>query len=304
MCAAIQALPETQLRAVFDVDDVRAAQFSETYGAASAPSLDELLEVEADAVYVALPHDLLAPTAARALEAGRHVLVEKPMGLTVDAIRSLAHAAAARGLVAAPVFELRANSVFREARRRVPQIGDVKAVRIRTLIDKPAAYWDSGWRGRRAEAGGGVVLMNSIHQLDLVRHLTGLSFIRASADVETSYAEVEDSAAAVLRLSNGALVSLVAAAHSPGARGEERIELDGTLGRLDLPDPWGDDPLRVFNGEWHDVEIPRNDMYADFLRELVAGEAPATADDAAAALATVLAIYESARTRRQVEISR
>jgi len=201
-------------------------------------------------------------------------------------------------------------------------------VRIRTLIDKPDAYWQSGpqglvndaWRARHAEAGGGVILMNSIHQLDLVRYITGLVFVSAIADVATLYAdvEVEDSAAAVLRLSNGAMGSVVAAAHSPGATSEERIEIDGSLGRIDLPDPSSREAgrLRIFlrrgwrdveAGQWVDADGEEGDPYAEFLRgfvDAVAGraEAPACADDAAAAVATVLAIYDAAETARPVVI--
>jgi predicted dehydrogenase len=165
-----------------------------------------------------------------------------------------------------------------------------------------------------------VVLMNSIHQLDLTRYVTGLSFVRASAELATVRAgvEVEDSAAAVLRLSSGAIVSLAASAHSPGATGEERIELDGTAGRLDLPDPSGPDAgsLRVYltrpwnelpAGRWLEVEASGEDPYLGLLRGFVEameqGSAlPATAEDAAAALAAVLAIYEAAGTGTAVPI--
>src|SRR5262249_53865763 len=83
------------------------------------------------------------------------------------------------------------------------------------------------------------VLMNSIHQLDAVRFLTGLSFVSAAAATATLHAavDVEDSAAAALRLSNNSVASLVASAHSPGAVKEERIEVDGAGGRMVLPDP-------------------------------------------------------------------
>src|SRR5262249_41866493 len=149
-------------------------------------------------------------------------------------------------------------------------------------------YWHSGqpgqqydgWRTRLATAGGGVVLMNSIHQIDVVRHVTGLSFTWASAATARLVApvEVEDSAAAVLRLSNGALANLVASAHSPGAAHQERIEIDGALGRLDLPDPFGPQGLRLYlrqtwdrlpAGEWLDIEVPAVDSYLELTRTFI-----------------------------------
>jgi predicted dehydrogenase len=308
MCRAIAALGDARIAAVFDRVEERAAEFSRAYGAQRRDSLESVLaDEDVDIAYIALPHHLLAGTAEQALRAGKHVLVEKPMSLEPRRTGSLEALAAERGLVAAPVFELRGLPVFAEARRLVRDgaIGEVRAVRIRTLIDKPASYWQAGtWRALRGEAGGGVVLMNAIHQLDLVRFITGLEFVSAAGEVDTLYAdvEVEDSAAAVFRLSGGAIGSLVAAAHSPGASGGERIEIDGELGRIDLPDPHGDGAsrLRLFrDGSWTEVEAGPGDPYVTYLQAFAAavggsGRPLATAADAAAAVAVVAAVYRAA----------
>jgi len=330
MAAAIEQLPETYVAAAYDTLPERARALAQAHGAKAHRSVEELFaDRTVDVVYIALPHHLLAPTAMAALAAGKHVLVEKPMALDVETARELERLAAERGRLIVPVLELRTSAVAREARRLVTggAIGEVTSVRIRTVIDKPATYWQSGprglvndsWRARRAEAGGGVVLMNSIHQLDLVRYVTGHSFVRASAEIATLHAdvEVEDSAAAVLRLSNGGIASLAAAAHSPGATDEERLEIDGTEGRIDLPDPSRNPgALRVFlRRRWEelpagrklDLDIGETDTYLELLRGFVLAltenkPPPVTARDAAKALATVLAIYESSTTGRAVDI--
>src|SRR5690606_35279584 len=110
-----------------------------------------------------------------ALDARRHVLVEKPMALDVGGIDRLAAHARAVSRDVAAMFELRAVGAVREARRLVRGgcIGSVTAVRIRTVIDKPPAYWRRGLQDRGADgcrarlerAGGGVVMMNAIHHL-------------------------------------------------------------------------------------------------------------------------------------------
>jgi len=330
MAAAIEQLPETYVAAAYDTLPERARTLALAHHGRAHGAFDDLLADETvDAVYVALPHHLLAPAASAALAAGKHVLVEKPMALDVETARDLERLAAEQGLLIVPVLELRTSAVAREARRLVTggAIGEVTSVRIRTVIDKPATYWQSGprglvndsWRARRAEAGGGVVLMNSIHQLDLVRYVTGHSFVRVSAEVATLHAdvEVEDSAAAVLRLSNGGIASLAAAAHSPGATDEEQVEIDGTEGRIDLLDPSGNrGALRVFlRRRWEelpagrklDLDIGETDTYLELLRGFVLALAenkppPVTAGDATEALATVLAIYESSATGRAVDI--
>jgi len=314
MCRAVAAADGARVVAVYDRDEARADAFSEAYEATRAGSLDAMLErADVDVVYVALPHALLAPTAARAIEAGRHVLVEKPMALAVSAVRSLGQAASERGVVASPVLELRTQPTVEAARTLVRDdvIGDVKAVRIRTVIDKPQSYWSAApWRARREDAGGGVVLMNAIHQLDVVRYVTGQELTSVVADVATLQAsvEVEDTAAAVFRLSNGGLLSLTAAAHSSGAADEEQIEIDGSHGRIDLPS--AGDTIRVHaEGAWSHRVCDGPHAYATYVRRYLAavrgeGAPPATALDAAAALGAVLAVYRAAAEGRRVDVER
>jgi predicted dehydrogenase len=160
--------------------------------------------------------------------------------------------------------------------------------------------------------------MNSVHQIDSVRHITGLDFVRAMAETATLSAsvEVEDSAGAILRLSNGGLATLVANAHSHGAKREETITIDGEFGRIDVSDAYSADTIRLFLrreaedysvGEWNTVPAPRRDRHAAMIAAFVEAvrtrsPAPATAADAAAALATILAIYESAASGTQVSV--
>jgi UDP-N-acetyl-2-amino-2-deoxyglucuronate dehydrogenase len=334
LVAAIDTLEGLRLAAALDRVPALARELCEPRGAQVATDLADLLaNPGVEIAYIALPHHLLAGATQAALESGRHALVEKPMALELATIDGLQVLATAREVVLGVAFQLRAVPAIVAARRLVAEgaIGEVQLVRVRTVIDKPEAYWRSGptgrvedgWRAFLDQAGGGVVLMNSIHQLDLVRFVTGLEMERATAEVAgRDGREVEDRASASIRLSNGGLLSVVATSASPGARDEERMEVDGTLGRLDLPDPYGTGALRAFlrapasglpSGQWTDVPSTtedaagRIDPVADLLLAFVAavrGETPplATAEDAAAALAAVQAIYRAAETRRAVDI--
>lgn len=324
---AIDVIRGAQVVATHDRALDNAADIAASRGASVHADLDGLLaEPSVDVVYVGLPHDLLASTALRALESGRHVLVEKPMGLRLEDIAAIADAAGAHGRAAGVLFELREVAAMRAAHDLVGRgaVGDIRQVRIQTVIDKPATYWRSGptgrvvddWRGRRDRAGGGVILMNAIHQLDLVRWITGSSVVRAIAEVgePPPGVEVEDRGVAALRLDGGAQVALVAHAASAGAREQERIEIDGTLGRLDLPDPYTRGPLSAYlrrpwdgyaQDRWHEIASNAVDPFVAhleaFTRAVEAGSpAPVGPDDAAAALAVVLAIYESSATGRAV----
>ena len=167
------------------------------------------------------------------------------------------------------MFELRQTGAALAARDLIAggAIGKVTCVRMRTLIDKPFRYWRSGyservpsaWRARRAEAGGGVVLMNAIHQVDVLRMLTGMDLTDVSGYVGTLVAdpaevEVEDTAVGVFRMANGALGSLVASAHVAGQTEGETIEIDGTKGSLRTPDLYGPGACSVYlRRPWGDI---------------------------------------------------
>ncbi|HUQ79076.1 MAG TPA: Gfo/Idh/MocA family oxidoreductase [Patescibacteria group bacterium] len=316
--------------ALHDVVAARAQELAGTSGSRIHASLSDLLEDPGvDAAYVSLPHDLLAATAVAALDAGRHVLIEKPLAIDAAGLRSIRVAAERAGLEVGVMFELRAVASVAAARELVAAgaIGDIRSVRIRTLIDKPATYWTAGpsgrgsdpWRARRQRAGGGVVLMNTIHQLDLVRWIAGLEVARVAAETAAGIAgvDVEDVAAATFRYTNGAIGSLVAAAHAPGAAGEETVEFDGTAGALRLGDPYGAAPdLRIHlrrahgrhrAGRWIRIRPAAADAWAvtldAFAAAIQAGRAPEPGlDDGAAALTTVLALYRAAASGHSVTV--
>ncbi len=323
VAAALARSDQATLVATHDLDRARAQELAAPFGARVHDSLEALLvDPAVDAVYIALPHRMLAPTTEQALLAGRSVLVEKPMALDLATVGRLDLLAQERGLALGVMFELREAGAVRVAQQLVAgdAIGNLTCVRMRTLIDKPFSYWRSGyservpstWRARRSEAGGGVVLMNAIHQLDVLRMVTGLELGEVSGFVGTLVAdareiEVEDTAAAVFRLSNGAIGSLVAGAHVAGMTQGETIEVDGTLGSLRMPDLYGTGDCSVYlRRAWRDIPVetwttvaspPADpflatiDAFARATREGM--PAPVGAADAAAALGAVLALYES-----------
>jgi 1,5-anhydro-D-fructose reductase (1,5-anhydro-D-mannitol-forming) len=316
---AAMKLPALRIAAAFDADAARAAALAKTAGARVVPDLEALLaDPGIDTVYVGLPHALLAPTVERALVAGRHVLAEKPLALDVATARRLGALADEKHLKLAVFFELRRAGTVERARDLVGQgaIGTPRFVRLRTLINKREGYYGPpgarNWRAALATAGGGVLLMNTIHQLDTLRYVTGLDYTAATGAVATftAPADIEDTASATLTLSNGGLVSIAAAAHAPGADHEETIEIDGTAGRLNLPDPFGTAPLRLYrnaDAAWRDIPVDRPDSHLRMLESLVAAilddaPVPAGAADAAAALGAVLAVYRSAREERRIVI--
>jgi predicted dehydrogenase len=317
VAAAIDRSERARLVATHDLDTALATELAATAGATVHGSLDGLLDnPDVQAVYVALPHHLLTGVARRVLEANRPALVEKPMALTCEDLAGLSGLATSRNLALGVMFQLRHTWPPVAAREivRAGRVGRVVQVRIQTLIDKPLTYWSvgfdgrsTGWRASRERAGGGVALMNSIHQIDLVHSITDQHIERISGEVATLVAdtEVEDVAAAAFRLSGGAVGSLVASAHSLGAHAEESIDIDGTTGSVRLGDLYGTGWCRLWaSGAWQELEPrptdPHREALDGFLAAVESGQpAPVGAAEAGAALAAVLALYEDSARRNQ-----
>ena len=329
LCNAIDEIDRVELAVVFDTEPGRARELAAPRGALVAGSLDELLAYDSVQVaYVALPHSELSGIAARALMAGKHALVEKPMGIAMNELDRIEALSTERSLRLGAMFVLRQAGAVRLAREYIMAgaIGKIRQVRISTILDKPESYWQTGptgtvsssWRSMKSEAGGGVLLMNSLHQIDAMRFITGLDFVRVTAELTsaTPGVEVEDGAVAVFRLSNGATASVTAAAHSPGAETQERIEFDGTLGRIDVPASTGRDVIRMYlrkpwrnhpAGRWVDVRGERRGLYLETLRAFITAirneeMPPVGVRDAKSALATVLACYRSAEQSGSVSV--
>ena len=330
VCEALISSSLTELLAVYDVNEELANDLSLRFHVQKAKTFDELLNNEmVDAVYVAVPHHLLAPLTQRVLEAGRHVLAEKPLALSLEEVDKLVELANNRQLALGVFYEMRYAPAHALARKLIQggAIGSIIGVQIQTLIDKPLTYWQSGysgrsinpWRSIKAQAGGGVVLMNTSHLLDALFHITRLVVTGVSAETGTFVVnvEVEDLASATLRFNNGAIGSLMAGAHIPGAHDEERCFIYGTEGQVRLPDPYGADPLRVYlnrawddlkPGQWHSIPTEPAPVYRlaveDFARAVQSGEClPIDAHMARQVLAVVLAIYQSAAEKRTITIS-
>jgi predicted dehydrogenase len=198
------ALGGDRLVACFDTDPEAAATLASRHGADVAGSLDDLLARAADVVLVAVTHDELAPTAIRALEAGANVLVEKPAGLGVAQVDALARAAAEASKLVRVGFQHR----FYPALERMAEIvhsgrfGEVMFLRARYGHGGRLGY-DREWRMDPARSGGGELVDQGMHLLDLTHWLMGPLPLH-SALLRTNFwnAPVEDNAALLLGASD------------------------------------------------------------------------------------------------------
>ncbi|MBR3968657.1 MAG: Gfo/Idh/MocA family oxidoreductase [Clostridia bacterium] len=189
-----------------------------------------------DAVIVSTPHKLHCDIAIDALKSGLNALVEKPVDITVSKARAINEIANTTDKKFAIMFNQRTNDVFAKAREIVKSgaLGELKrTVWIITNWYRTQRYYDSaGWRATWAGEGGGVLLNQAPHNLDLWQWICGMpSEVQANCEVGKYHnIEVEDDVMLTTRYENGATgVFITSTGEFPGTN---RLEISGTLGKI------------------------------------------------------------------------
>lgn len=227
---------------------------------------------EVGSISLAVPHDLHASMAIQAIEAGKHVLVEKPFVLTLAEGRRVIEAAATHGVVVLPVSQHRFDSVVVLVRELIDSgaLGTIAVVRGHLECVRETSYYtESAWRGSLRREGGSVLINQAYHIVDLLLWLVG-DVQRVSAEIRTlalhGIIETEDTVSASLAFSNGA-VGVLSITGAAGQRWGSYIEVAGTGGVIafDISTP-----NRVHRLEVHDARTQAR--YEERLGAIMAGE--------------------------------
>ncbi|MFT4255892.1 MAG: Gfo/Idh/MocA family oxidoreductase [Pseudoxanthomonas sp.] len=232
----------------------RAQQVAQVWGVARAyRDIEEAVaDPQVQVVHVCTPNHLHRPMAQAALQAGKHVVCEKPLATTLEDAAALAALAASTGLVATVPFVYRYHPVVREARARIAQgeLGPLRLIHGSYLQDWLLDPASNNWRVDPAMGGASRVFADiGSHWCDLVEWVSGERFVEVSAAFETVIAEraaassqsfatpaaggrmqavtSEDVAAAMLKTGNGTLASLTVSQVSAGRRNRLWFEIDG-----------------------------------------------------------------------------
>ena len=324
----IAAAPNAAHVLVSDVSARVAGDLGATYGVPHTTDAEELLANPAvDAVYIAVPHHLHAPLTLQAVAAGKHALVEKPIATTLADADAMIAAARQAGVTLSVAYHAQVDATCQGIRALIAggAIGKVVGTRIVARSDKPESYWHGGftgriettWRTSRAQSGGGVLIMNTVHDLNTLRFMTGLEAVRVYAeyDTYTTPVEVEDYVAVTYRYDNGAIGTLEAGSAIRGRDPDgAKNRIYGEAGQIIL----GKTP-RIYvteavaglrAGDWQDVPAPagaldgsRRAMVEGFARAVLAGEPPPVrGEDGRAALEIVVAAYQSGQEQRPVAL--
>ena len=233
--AAIAELRGAKLLACFDVRPESADRFAEEAGCRPYHQLADMLADPAVAIVtVGTPSGAHREPAVAAAKAGKHVIVEKPLEVTLKRCDAIIRACEENGVTLSTIFPSRFHDASRELKRAI----DAGRFGRLTLADayvkwfRTQAYYDSGaWRGTWALDGGGALMNQAIHSVDLLAWLMGpVAEVRAeTATLAHQRIEVEDTAVATLRFANGALGVIEAStAVYPGYL--KRIEIHGAEG--------------------------------------------------------------------------
>jgi predicted dehydrogenase len=210
---ALAGIERARLAAVADLDLAAAERLAGEHGAQAFTDYRQMLErVELDAVIIATPHYLHAPMALDCLAAGRHVFVEKPVAVTVSEADRMVTLAREKGLTLAVGHNYRTFPGNIVLKRLLDEgaVGAIHRVFWTWLEARPEAYYARDrWRGTWAHAGGGVLMNQVSHDIDLLCWLLGEPVeVAAMLGNWGHAAEIEDTATATVRFAGGAHASL------------------------------------------------------------------------------------------------
>jgi predicted dehydrogenase len=223
---ALASIPESEFAAVYGRDPAKARAFAAHYGVRPFTSVGEMVGAGVQAVVVATPHPAHASVTTEALRAGAHAIVEKPLASSLDDCDAMIAAARETGRVLAMISQrrlyepaLRVRAAIDAGKIGRPVLGTAVLLGWRS----EQYYASDPWRGSWAMEGGGVLVNQAPHQIDLLQWFMGdvAEVYGAWANLNHPTIEVEDTSVAVLRFRSGALGNLLLSnSQNPGIFGK------------------------------------------------------------------------------------
>ncbi len=301
-----------------DKDISRAKAFAAEFeGCRASDRLEDMLQEKPDVIHVCTPHFLHKSHVIASLKAGCHVLTEKPIALSLEDAQEMIDTAKKCNRQLGVIFQNRYIEGVQEAKHLIESgaLGKICGAWSSLNWHRPPSYYECDWKGSWEKEGGGVVIDQAIHSIDLVRYLMGCEAKSVQGHIARrilTNIEVEDEADAAFVFENNAVYAFSAnnyyVKNSP-----IRIEISGEKGRCLLTETEmeieleGQAPYRVmpkainnggesYWGAYHSVQI------RDFYERLSLGEKVSVEpEDAAKTLEMVLGLYTSAKENHIVE---
>ncbi|PBC03732.1 Gfo/Idh/MocA family oxidoreductase [Mesorhizobium sp. WSM3860] len=314
MVDSIRKHPSGKVKAIVSSDLDRARAFaSDKAIAASYASVEAMLaDPEITAVYISRTNDRHVPDALAAIEAGKHVLCEKPLALEIADAQKIVDAARNKGVVLATNHHLRNMESHRAIKSLIDQgaIGKVNSIRVFHAGELPDSL--KTWRLHDKAAGGGVIYDITVHNGDLLRFYLGANPIRIAAIAATSGTgpkRIEDSVMSVWEFPGDILVQChdsFVVGHGP--RGVEIHGSQGSILGIDVMSqaPGGRVILRTKDGDREiplELKVTYDRGISDFIAAIQnRGKPSSSGDDGVWSLKLAKAVAESAATGRTISI--
>ena len=289
---AARAIDGVEIVAVHGANSDKAKALAESAGALAFDDYDAFLAQPMDMVAIGSPSSLHASQGIAAARRGLHVLVEKPLDISTARIDALVDETDRAGVKLGVFFQERLLPELVALKRRIDngELGDPLFISGQVMWYRPPEYYAaSRWRGTREWDGGGALMNQGIHTVDLLQWVFG-PVARVAAKTRTALhaIEVEDTAAALLEFANGATGTIEAStAAYPGF--PRRLEVTGTKASVVHEDP----PRPAAVGD----ATPHRRVFEDFIDAIRANRPPACdGREGRRSVALVEAIYRSAQS--------
>lgn len=286
-------------------------------------SVDELLACpEIDVVTICVPSGLHAELAIKAANAGKHIIVEKPMAITKEQLDAMEEACERNGVMLSSVAQSRFTSGVRKAKQALEEgyLGKLVCADVYMKFNRSQEYYNTGgWRGTKAMDGGGALMNQGIHGVDLLLYLAGdVKSVYAVSKTLARQIEVEDTLSAVLEFKSGA-TGVIQATTSVYPGYPRRLELNGDKGTIVLEEG------NLIRWDMEDTTLPavtlksnvrssasaptdfsadnHTKQFKDVIQALRGGTKPLVdLREGRRAVDLILAIYKSAEERRVIEL--
>ena len=303
-----------QIAGVYGDNHAKARQLAERFGAAAFSTLDALFaHPSLEMVIIGSPSGCHAQQAIAAARSGRHVLVEKPLDISTARIDRLLKEVTRAGVMCGVCFQDRLKPAVVDMKRRIDagEIGTLLVVTGEVKWFRPPEYYStSRWRGTWAFDGGGALINQGIHSVDLMLYLLGeIRSVSGLTSTRFHEIEAEDTATVLVEFVNGAHGTLdVTTAASPGAprrlritgsKGSLLLEGDQLLDASALP---GSMPENAVSATVSDASAHQR-IIEDFVDAIRGGRRPiCDGAEGRRSVAVVEAVYRSAREKTPIAL--
>lgn len=305
---AIHATEGAELAAVCDNDEARAKAYGEEHGVRYYSDYEEMLAADdIDVICICTPSSMHPEQTIKAAEAGKHVVCEKPLAIHMDDFDRMVEACRRHGVKLASIFPRRMSPAAQFVKSLVDdgRLGKLSLCSGYIKFYRTQAYYDSaGWRGTWSMDGGGAMMNQGIHTIDLLQWLAGeAASLAAYTDHVLRDIEVEDTAVVALRYRSGAL-GVIEATTTAHNQPDHQIVLHGDNGTVILTG----DEITTLDLRENPIDMPdfgetergHTLQIKDMVQAIREDRDPiVTGEDARHSLEIILGSYESSREKRE-----